>query len=79
MPRLHPNLAHIYHEKVAKLTEALNDENSRTEAAEAIRTLIDEVRRVPDGGTLKIELFGELWSFSEFLYWLGDYRAFQPA
>ena len=60
LPRLHPNLAHIYHEKVAKLTEALNDENSRTEAAEAIRTLIDEVRLVPDGGTLKIELFGEL-------------------
>ena len=60
LPRLHPNLAQIYHDKVAKLTEALNDENSRTEAAEAIRTLIDEVRLVPDGGTLKIELFGQL-------------------
>ena len=60
LPRLHPNLAQIYHDKVVKLTDALNDENSRTEAAEAIRALIDEVRLVPGGDALKIELYGEL-------------------
>ena len=32
----------------------------RTEAAEAIRALIEEVRLVPDAGSLKIELYGEL-------------------
>ena len=46
--------------KVAKLTDSLNEESNRTEAAEAIRTLIEEVRLVPDDGSLKIELFGEL-------------------
>ena len=60
LPRLHPNLAQIYHDKVAKLTDALNEESNRTEAAEAIRALIEEVRLVPDDGSLKIELFGEL-------------------
>ena len=60
LPRLHPNLAQIYHDKVAKLTDSLNDESSRAEAAEAIRDLVEEVRLVPDNGNLKIELFGEL-------------------
>lgn len=60
LPRLHPNLAQIYHDKVAKLTDSLNEESNRTEAAEAIRALIEEVRLVPDDGSLKIELFGEL-------------------
>ena len=60
MPRLHPNLAQLYHDKVDRLTDALNEESSRTEAAEAIRALIEEVRLVPDAGSLKIELYGEL-------------------
>ena len=46
--------------KVAKLTDLPNEESNRTEATEAIRTLIEEVRLVPDDGNLKIELFGEL-------------------
>ena len=60
LPRLHPNLAQIYHNKVARLTAALNEESNRAEAAEAIRALIEEVRLVPDDGNLRIELFGEL-------------------
>jgi len=60
LPRLHPNLAQIYHDKVARLTAALNEESNRAEAAEAIRALIEEVRLVPDDGNLRIELFGEL-------------------
>lgn len=58
--RFHPNLAQLYHDKVERLTEALNEDSTRTEAAEAIRALIDEVRLVPEGGSLKIELHGEL-------------------
>ena len=60
IPRLHPNLAQLYRDKVDRLTEALNEDSSRSEAAESIRTLIEEVRLVPHAGSLKIELYGEL-------------------
>ncbi len=42
MPRLHPNLAEIYRQKVLNLAEALNDKDSRHEAAECIRELIEK-------------------------------------
>ncbi len=60
IPRLHPSLADLYRRKVDDLHDALNREDTRAEAAEAIRALIDEIRLVPEGGELKIELFGEL-------------------
>ena len=60
MPRLHPNVAAVYREKIAKLREALNAEDTRTEAAEMIRGLIEEIRLVPEEGRLRIELSGEL-------------------
>ncbi len=59
-PRLHPNLAEVYRRKVAHLTEALNAYGTRAEAAEAIRGLINEVKMVPDGDRLEIELRGDL-------------------
>lgn len=59
-PRLHPNLANIYRDKVANLVTALNDEPGSTEAMEAVRSLIEAVRLVPVNGELKIELYGEL-------------------
>jgi DNA invertase Pin-like site-specific DNA recombinase len=60
MPRLHPNLAELYRQKVTNLAEALNDEHTRLEAAECIRELIDEIRLVPENGKLRVELYGEL-------------------
>jgi site-specific DNA recombinase len=45
---------------VAELTRALNDEALRTEAATALRSLLAEIRLIPDGGELIIELVGEL-------------------
>ena len=60
MPRLHPNLAKLYRQKVINLAEALNDEHSRLEAAECIRELIEEIRLVPEDGKLRAELYGEL-------------------
>ncbi len=60
IPRLHPRLADLYRHKVDDLHAALNREDTRAEAAEAIRALIDEIRLVPEDGELKIELFGEL-------------------
>jgi hypothetical protein len=60
VPRLHPNLAVVYREKIISLREALNAEGTRTEAAECIRGLIEEIRLVPENGKLRIELFGQL-------------------
>jgi DNA-binding Lrp family transcriptional regulator len=60
MPRLHPNLAELYRQKVTNLAEALNDEHTRLEAAECIRALIEEIRLVLVDGKLRIELIGEL-------------------
>jgi site-specific DNA recombinase len=60
MPRLHPNLADLYRQKVADLAEALNGEDTRLEAAECIRALIEEIRLVPEHRNLRIELYGEL-------------------
>jgi site-specific DNA recombinase len=60
MPRLHPNLAEIYRKKVARLREELNREETRVQAAGALRDLIEAVRLVPENGKLEIELVGEL-------------------
>ena len=59
-PALHPNLAHIYREKVAALHEALADPATKDEAFGIIRTLIDEVSLVPDNGELRVEIRGAL-------------------
>ena len=58
--QLHPNLADVYRKKVDQLTEALNTEDTRQEAGEIIRGLIDEIHLVPDGEVLRIHLKGEL-------------------
>ena len=60
LPRLHPNLAQIYHDKVARLTAALNEDRNWAEAAEVIRAFIEEIRLVPNDGNLRIELSGAL-------------------
>jgi len=58
--RLHPNLAQIYRDKVARLHEELNRPELREEASAVIRSLIEEVRLVPTDGRLEIELAGAL-------------------
>lgn len=60
LPRLHPNLSKVYRDKVDNLVRALSADSSRAEAAEAIRGLIKEIRLVPVGDQLDIELYGEL-------------------
>ena len=59
-PALHPNLADIYREKVAALHEALADPATKDEAFGIIRTLIDEVRLLPEDGQLRVEIRGAL-------------------
>ena len=61
MPELlHPRMADVYREKVGSLCLALESEQSRTGAADAIRALVDAVLLEPDGDQLKITLKGDL-------------------
>ncbi len=59
-PLLHPNMAKLYRDKVAKLTDALNKEENKTEAADILRTLVEAIVMVPEDGELKVELRGDI-------------------
>lgn len=61
MPELlHPRMADVYREKVGSLCLALEGEESRTSAVEAIRALVEAIILEPDGDGLKITLKGDL-------------------
>ena len=59
-PRLHPRLASLYRQKVADLHAALSDPDSKAEAAEILRGLIEriDVRSVAGGHV--VELIGDI-------------------
>ena len=57
---LHPSLADLYRDRVSDLSTPLNDPSTKTEATLIIRSLLSEIRLIPDDGTLAIELVGEL-------------------
>jgi site-specific DNA recombinase len=61
-PLLHPEMARIYREKVSGLAKALQEPDSRSEATEALRGLVDAIVLTPDqaGEALQIELRGNL-------------------
>jgi site-specific DNA recombinase len=61
MPELlHPRMADMYREKVGSLCLALESEESRQGAADAIRALVEAIVLEPDGDQLKITLKGDL-------------------
>ena len=61
MPELlHPRMADVYRETVGGLCLALENEESRTSAVDAIRALIEAILLEPDGDELKITLKGDL-------------------
>jgi hypothetical protein len=61
MPELlHPRMADVYREKVGSLCRALESEESRTGAVEAIRALIEAILLEADGNQLRITLKGDL-------------------
>ncbi|MDP3600888.1 MAG: recombinase family protein [Bosea sp. (in: a-proteobacteria)] len=66
-PDLLPNVAAIYAQKVARLTEALNHPDVRVEAAEALRMLIDKIVLTPgpQRGEVFATLHGELATILE--------------
>ena len=53
-------MADLYREKVTHLAEALEHSDSRPEAAETLRGLVDEIVLTPVDGQLRIELKGNL-------------------
>ncbi|MBS1073170.1 recombinase family protein [Gluconobacter cerinus] len=59
-PLLHPNMAELYRQKIASLHDSLQNEVSRTQTVEAIRSLITRIRLIPEGAELAIFLEGDL-------------------
>ena len=61
-PLLHPEMARIYRTKVKELANALQEPESRSEATEALRGLVDAIVLTPNasGEALQIELRGNL-------------------
>ena len=53
-------MADLYRQKVTALAEALEHPETRTEASEALRGLIDAIVLTPNQGELQIELKGNL-------------------
>ena len=59
-PLLHPGMANLYRQNVTALAQALEYPETRTEASEALRGLIDAIVLTPNQGELRIELKGNL-------------------
>lgn len=59
-PLLHPSMADLYRTKVEELATALQREDTRLEASEMLRGLIDAIVLMPEKGQLRIELRGNL-------------------
>src|SRR5262245_48407036 len=59
-PLLHPEMAELYRLKVSTLAQALERQETRTEATEALRGLVDAIILTPTDGELRIELKGNL-------------------
>lgn len=58
--RMHPNLAGLYRRKVEDVREALADDETRTEALDILRSLIEVVLIHPIERGYEIELVGEI-------------------
>jgi site-specific DNA recombinase len=65
-PLLHPNVAEIYRQRISTLYESLRGEGGKAEAAEAFRTLVDQVTLVPTEDELAIVLRGDLAAILRF-------------
>jgi site-specific DNA recombinase len=59
-PALHPAMAEVYRDRVERLHAELNRPEVRAQAIEILRSLIEEIRLVPEDGRLEIEVVGDL-------------------
>ena len=62
LPAIHPNLARLYRDKVARLEEDLVDPEIAAEAKSVLRSLIKTIKVTPGAkrGEVALELQGEL-------------------
>ncbi|MCC1493558.1 recombinase family protein [Cognatishimia sp. F0-27] len=65
-PLLHPNMAQMYQDRIAKLCENLQSEEDRGAAVDVLRSLVDEINLVPENGELSIVLRGDLGAILRF-------------
>ncbi|MCE8519349.1 recombinase family protein [Ruegeria pomeroyi] len=65
-PLLHPNMARMYQDRIAKLCENLQSEEDRGDAVDVLRSLVDEIILVPENGELSIVLRGDLGAILRF-------------
>ena len=59
-PLLHPNLPEVYRRKVAHLHTLLEHPDTKAEAMDLIRSLVEAIVLTPEDGTLRVDLRGEL-------------------
>ena len=59
-PRIHPNVAELYRRKVENLHAALGADDTRAEAADILRGLIEAILIRPDEGGTEVELVGDI-------------------
>ncbi|MBN9678748.1 recombinase family protein [Salipiger bermudensis] len=65
-PLLHPNMARMYQDRIAKLCENLQSEEDRGAAVDVLRSLVDEISLLPENGELSIVLRGDLGAILRF-------------
>ncbi|WP_372394604.1 recombinase family protein [Azospirillum sp. HJ39] len=65
-PLLHPNMAEMYRQRIAALHERLQSEETKAEAANILRGLVDQINLQPDGNELAIVLRGDLAAMLSF-------------
>ncbi|MFL4469039.1 recombinase family protein [Tateyamaria armeniaca] len=65
-PLLHPNMARMYQDRIAKLCENLQSEEDRGAAVDVLRSLVDEISLVPENSELSIVLRGDLGAILRF-------------
>jgi site-specific DNA recombinase len=53
-------MAEIYRQRISALHESLQSDETKAEAAEIVRALVDQVTLVPEDGRLAIVLRGDL-------------------
>ena len=59
-PAIHPGMAKLYREQVARLSALVERPETRDEAMAAIRSLIEAVVLTPEASELRIDLRGDL-------------------
>jgi len=67
IPLIHPKMADLYHERLQELYLSLKEPETRIQAMEIIRSLIDYIELVPVGGELKARTHGDIAGLFNFM------------